>query len=77
MVVNVCGIQQIDFTNDKGDRIQGLNLYLETPVNSSSGAGYFTTKKFVSRDRILGKPRTGDAELDINFNGGINNITFS
>ena len=64
MQVDVLGYQHLDFPDEKGNRINGYQIYFGEPIESD-GEGMAYVKKFVSFDRVIGKVGLGLAEFDI------------
>lgn len=65
--VDVIGFQTLDFTSDKGQHIEGVNIHYLLDIDKRFGAGKKGCKKFVSKDKIDGSIYVGEAEIDFSL----------
>lgn len=66
MKAKLFGVQEIDFTNNNGERISGLNIF--TGFQDTNVEGLRTEKFFVKEGVKLPKEVTLGDEIEISFN---------
>lgn len=64
MQVDVLGYQHLDFQDEKGQRVDGYQIYFAEPI-TRDGEGMAYIKRFISSDRVVGSLSLGRAEFDI------------
>ena len=75
MKIDVIGYEKLDFTNDQGQRVQGVNLYYTTPCNPTFGFGVKGAKKWVSPQLGEGV-KLGKADVEADLSGHITSIKY-
>lgn len=80
--VNLCGVQQIDFENDQGQKIKGIKLHVSYPDDNVTGnacAAKFISQKLCERLGVSVEslePLIGQViQLDTDFKGKVTDIS--
>lgn len=66
MKVKLLGVMQIDFQNNSGERVTGLNLFVAFPDENVDGLR--TEKFFLKEGIVLPKDTKLNDTVDISFN---------